>query len=205
MPSRISARCGRGGAAAKAPRPDAARTGFATSTAVRARMQAHPRRDTSPELALRRLLHARGLRYRVDAPLPLPGVRRRADLVFPSARMAVFVDGSFWHACPEHGTAPRANAWYWGPKLARNAGRDRDTDRRLAEAGWLAVRVWEHEDPAEAALRVEAAVRARRAAGRDRPAGDAAGPRAGSESPPPSGARPAPGTRAGRPRSNSDA
>ena len=97
---------------------------LASSAAVTRRMAAQRTASTAPELALRRLLHARGLRYRVDAPLPLPGVRRRADLVFPSARVAVFVDGCFWHACPEHGTAPRANAWYWGPKLARNAERD---------------------------------------------------------------------------------
>jgi len=115
--------------------------------------------STAPELALRRILWHRGLRYLVDAPVPVPAAHRRADLLFRGAHVAVFVDGCFWHACPEHGTSPKANSWYWIPKLARNAERDRDTDRRLAEVGWAVIRVWEHEDPEEAAGRVEAAVR----------------------------------------------
>jgi len=133
-----------------------------SSSYARDRMRSQRTASTSPEVALRRVLFIRGLRYRVDFLLPLLGVRRRADVAFTRAKVAVFVDGCFWHACPEHGTKPKANAWYWVPKLARNVLRDNDTDRRLAEAGWAVVRVWEHEDPEEAAARVEAAVRERR-------------------------------------------
>lgn len=125
-------------------------------------MQAIRRRNTAPELALRRLVHASGLRYRVDSR-PLPGVRRTADLVFGPARVAVFVDGCFWHRCPEHATEPRTNADYWTPKLDRNVERDRETDALLKVAGWISVRVWEHEDPAVAARRVARIVRRRRA------------------------------------------
>lgn len=134
---------------------------FASSAGVRRRMQAQRTRDTGPELAVRRLLHAAGLRYRVDRA-PLPGLRRRADLVFGPARVAVYVDGCFWHGCPEHGNSPRANSEYWRPKLAGNRARDEDTDRRLAAAGWTVVRAWEHEDPGGVAARVEAAIRAGR-------------------------------------------
>ena len=121
-------------------------------------MRAYPRRDTSPEMALRRELFRRGLRYRVDRPLD-GRRRRRADLTFVAARVAVFVDGCFWHGCPEHGTAPRANAEWWAEKLERNRERDRDTDAYLGGLGWTVVRVWEHEDPLVAADRVERAVR----------------------------------------------
>lgn len=124
-------------------------------------MQRQTRRDTAPELALRRAVWRRGLRYRVDVA-PLKGTRRRADLVFGSARVAVYVDGCFWHRCPEHGTSPKANSEWWADKLDTNVRRDRDTDQRLAEAGWLVIRVWEHEDMTEAATRIEEAVRARR-------------------------------------------
>jgi len=115
-------------------------------------------RDTAAEVQLRRLLHARGLRYRVDAAIPgLP--RRRADITLATSRVTVFVDGCFWHGCPEHKTAPKANADWWAAKLARNVERDRETDAHLAELGWHVVRIWEHEDPECAADRVEAAVR----------------------------------------------
>lgn len=124
-------------------------------------MQRQTRRDTAPELALRRAVWRRGLRYRVDVA-PLKGTRRRADMVFRSARVAVYVDGCFWHRCPEHATSPRANSEWWADKLAANVRRDRDTDARLTEAGWLVIRVWEHEDMTEAAARIEEAVRARR-------------------------------------------
>ncbi len=123
----------------------------ASSAAALQRMARQSSRDTRPEIALRRALHARGARYRVDAPLPLSGMRRRADVLFSRARLAVFVDGCFWHGCPTHGTAPRANASWWSEKLARNRARDRDTDTRLREAGWTVIRVWEHEDAAVAA------------------------------------------------------
>jgi DNA mismatch endonuclease (patch repair protein) len=123
-------------------------------------MQSNKSRDTKPELALRSAVHARGLRYRVSAK-PLAGVRRTADLVFPRAKVAVFLDGCFWHGCPEHHTVASANATFWADKVKGNRKRDRDTDGRLAEAGWVSVRIWEHEDAAEAALRVEEIVRAR--------------------------------------------
>jgi DNA mismatch endonuclease, patch repair protein len=142
--------------------PERWRRPFASSEAVRRKMQGQRVRDTTPELALRRRLHAMGLRYVVDRP-PLPGLRRRADLVFRGPRVAVFVDGCFWHGCPDHGRREhRVNAWYWPEKIERNRRRDADTDRRLTEAGWLAVRVWEHEEPADAAARVARAVRDRR-------------------------------------------
>ncbi|WP_331272331.1 very short patch repair endonuclease [Motilibacter aurantiacus] len=136
----------------------------ASSPAVRASMQGNRRRDTRPELAVRRACHALGLRYRVDAPLPLEGVRRRADLVFARARVAVFVDGCRWHGCPEHSREPRTNADYWTAKLERNRRRDADTDARLAAAGWVALRAWEHEDPAVVAERVRGTVGSRRVA-----------------------------------------
>jgi DNA mismatch endonuclease (patch repair protein) len=114
-------------------------------------------------LAIRRILHAAGLRYRVGAR-PIPELRRSADLVFGPAKVAVFVDGCFWHRCPTHGTLPATNTDYWVPKLTRNADRDRETDRALADAGWMSIRVWEHEDPEEAAERVAGLVRERRRA-----------------------------------------
>ncbi|QXC61726.1 very short patch repair endonuclease [Aquihabitans sp. G128] len=123
-------------------------------------MQNQRRRDTGPELALRRAVWARGLRYRVDTA-PLKGLRRRADLVFTRAQVAVYVDGCFWHRCPIHASAPKANGQWWSDKLDANERRDRDTDERLDEAGWIVVRIWEHEDAGEAAEKVEAAVRSR--------------------------------------------
>ncbi len=117
-------------------------------------MRRQGRRDTKPELALRRELHRRGRRFFVDRA-PLPGLRRRADLVFPRARVAVYVDGCFWHHCPVHGTNPRNNAQWWQNKLDGNVARDRDTDRQLTAAGWTVVRVWEHENTSEAAEVVE--------------------------------------------------
>ncbi|MDH6126181.1 DNA mismatch endonuclease (patch repair protein) [Kitasatospora sp. GP82] len=118
-------------------------------------------RNTAPEVVLRRALHASGLRFRVHRR-PLPGVRREADVVFGPARVAVFVDGCFWHGCPEHATWPKNNASFWREKIEKNRIRDADTDTRLLAAGWLAVRVWEHEDPIEAAVRVRNVVLERR-------------------------------------------
>lgn len=132
---------------------------WASDPAVRARMQRQPRRDTAPELALRRILHARGLRYFVDRAVVPGDRRRRVDVVFPRARVAVFVDGCFWHGCRAHGRPlPAANASYWSEKIARNAARDRETTDLLEAAGWVVVRVWEHEDPAAAADRVKVAL-----------------------------------------------
>lgn len=132
-----------------------------SSAVIRRRMQQQRRRDTVPEIALRQALHAAGLRYRVERPV-LPGMRRRADVVFGPAKVAVFVDGCFWHMCPEHVTFPKANAEWWREKLERNRARDQDTDQLLHEQGWLPVRVWEHEDMAEAAVRVAEIVHQRR-------------------------------------------
>ncbi|MFB7855917.1 very short patch repair endonuclease [Rhodococcus qingshengii] len=129
----------------------------ATDPATSARMSAQRRRDTKPEIALRRELHQRGLRYFVDRA-PIKGVRRRADLVFPRRKVAVFVDGCFWHSCPQHATFPKNNAQWWTDKLAANVVRDRDTDARLAEQGWTVIRIWEHEDPLVAAERVQKAL-----------------------------------------------
>jgi DNA mismatch endonuclease (patch repair protein) len=117
-------------------------------------MQGNRKRDTKPELALRRELHRRGLRYRVDTALPLPGFRRRGDVVFTRRRLVVFVDGCFWHGCEMHGTTPNTNATYWRAKITRNQERDLDTDRRLGDAGWSVLRIWEHEDASTAADRV---------------------------------------------------
>ncbi|WP_067885804.1 very short patch repair endonuclease [Nocardia vaccinii] len=128
-----------------------------TDAATSARMSRQRRVGTKPEIALRKELHRRGRRYFVDRA-PLPGMRRRADLVFPRYRVAVYVDGCFWHSCPEHATFPKNNARWWAEKLAGNVVRDRDTDARLAAAGWTVVRVWEHEDPIRAADRVQAAL-----------------------------------------------
>lgn len=137
-------------------------TSWASAPAVRARMQRQMTRDTAPELAVRRLLHARGMRYRVDSP-PLPGLRRRADITFGPAKIAVFIDGCFWHGCPEHGSrVTTANTAYWRDKIARNTLRDRETDAALDTAGWLSIRIWEHEAPAAAADRIEVEVRRRR-------------------------------------------
>ncbi len=133
----------------------------ASSQAIRERMQAQRRRDTSPEMELRRWLHRLGLRYRVDVA-PVAGLRRRADIVFPKSRVAVFVDGCFWHGCPEHGTWPKANASWWRQKIEGNRLRDADTTSRLTEAGWVVVRVWEHEDVDSAAQRIVDIIRSRR-------------------------------------------
>jgi DNA mismatch endonuclease (patch repair protein) len=122
--------------------------------AVSARMRRTRGRDTAAELALRRVLHRRGLRFFVDrAPLS-EHPRRRADLVFPRARVAVFVDGCFWHGCPEHASWPKKNAEWWREKIETNRWRDATTDRALRSAGWTVIRVWEHEGAEVAAARV---------------------------------------------------
>lgn len=101
-------------------------------------------RDTSLELRIRRALHGRGLRYRVDLA-PLKGLRSRADIVFTRARVAIYLDGCFWHGCPLHGTIPKSNVAYWVPKLERNRARDREATGALEAAGWTVLRFWEHE------------------------------------------------------------
>lgn len=133
-----------------------------TTAAVRARMARQKSRNTQVEIALRRLLHSMGLRYRVHCR-PLPSLRREADIVFGPARVAVFVDGCFWHGCPDHGTWPKNNAPFWRAKIEKNRERDRDTDDQLRLADWEPVRVWEHEPAEQAAERIAMLVRKRRA------------------------------------------
>ena len=125
-------------------------------------------RDTRPEKTIRSLVHGRGLRYRVAAK-PLKGIRRTADLVFRPTKVAVFVDGCFWHKCPDHFVLPATNTNYWREKIDGNVNRDKDTDFRLAEEGWEVLRFWEHEPPADAADRIVAAVRSRQRSGRSSP------------------------------------
>ena len=124
-----------------------------SSDAALSRMKAAKPKDTAPEITLRSEIHRRGFRYRVDTK-PLKELNRRADIVFRPTKVAVFVDGCFWHGCPEHGTWPKANAEFWEVKIKRNQKRDVDTNRRLEEAGWKVVRVWEHEDVEVAADRI---------------------------------------------------
>jgi DNA mismatch endonuclease (patch repair protein) len=132
-----------------------------STPAVSERMRRARRTNTGPEVALRSELHRRGLRFRIQRPLTFDR-RRKADIAFPTEQVAVFVDGCFWHSCPEHATSPRANAEFWQEKLERNRARDLDTNRQLADGGWLVIRVWEHEDPAAAADRILSEVRSRR-------------------------------------------
>lgn len=128
-----------------------------TSSEVSVRMRRNRRRDSRAELALRRELHRRGLRFRVDLPIRIPARVVRPDVVFTRARLAVFVDGCFWHCCPEHGNSPKMNTDYWRPKLERNVARDQAVNRELVVEGWQVLRGWEHEQPAAIADRVEQA------------------------------------------------
>lgn len=137
-----------------------ARRSWASSDHARRTMQANRRRDTKPELRLRSEVHRRGLRYRVDVQ-PVRTIRSRADLVFTPVKVAVFVDGCFWHGCPHHRVAPKTNASYWTAKIEGNMSRDRRVTEGLEREGWTVLRIWEHEDPLEAADRVEATVRRR--------------------------------------------
>jgi DNA mismatch endonuclease (patch repair protein) len=130
--------------------------------ARRSVMQANRRRDTGPELELRSALHRNGLRFRVDAPIRLPGARPlRPDVVFPRQRVAVYVDGCWWHGCPEHWTRSRTNAAYWAKKVAANRARDLRNTAALEQHDWQVLRFWEHEDMAEAAAAVALSIRAR--------------------------------------------
>lgn len=125
------------------------------------RMASVRQKGTQAEINLRNALHARGLRYRLHVPL-LTKPRRSADIVFPRARVAVFVDGCFWHGCPEHASWPKSNADFWRGKIETNRSRDADTDQRLNALGWKTVRIWEHEDAREAADRIAELVDARK-------------------------------------------
>lgn len=124
---------------------------WASSEAIRRTMLACRSRDTRPEKALRSILHTLGLRFRV-CTRPVPEVRRTADVVFPRVKVAVFVDGCFWHGCPEHYRTPRTNTEYWDDKITGNCRRDANTNSILREAGWTVVRIWEHEEPSAAAM-----------------------------------------------------
>lgn len=147
----------------------------ASSPAVRARMQRMAGgRETRPEALLRSALWAMGLRFWKDRR-PAPPLLTRADVVFPTERVCAFLDGCYWHACPAHYCPPKANAAWWAAKIARNVERDRRADEALADAGWLVVRAWEHEDPRDAARRVALAVAGQRVA----LTGSRARPRAG--------------------------
>jgi DNA mismatch endonuclease (patch repair protein) len=127
-------------------------------------MRANRSKDTHPEVAIRSALHRKGLRFRKHAR-PLPSLPYRADVVFPRERVAVEVDGCFWHGCPTHGTRPTTNAEYWDAKIARNIARDRARSLALEHEGWLLLRVWEHEDAEAAAERIAALLRQRRLSG----------------------------------------
>lgn len=132
-----------------------------SSPSVSARMSRQVSRDTAPEVAVRRLLHAAGLRYRVNVPVP-GAPRRTIDIVFGKVKIAIFMDGCFWHGCPQHATQPRANAEWWRAKLDRNMSRDRETTDHLRAAGWTVLRFWEHESAVDVARQIADAVAARR-------------------------------------------
>lgn len=116
-------------------------------------MESMRQRDTAAEMKIRRVLHAKGYRYRVDYKI-FPKLRRKADIVFIRQKLAIFIDGCFWHGCPKHGTWPRQNAEFWRNKIKTNQARDRETDQKLIDAGWKVVRVWEHEDPVQVADKI---------------------------------------------------
>ncbi|MFF5095109.1 MULTISPECIES: very short patch repair endonuclease [Actinosynnema] len=143
----------------------------ATSPATAKVMRRMRRTGTRPELAVRSALHRRGLRFVVDRSPPGANRRRRVDVLLRGARIALFVDGCFWHSCPEHGVLPRANRDWWRVKLRGVVLRDRDTDAQLTAAGWLVVRAWEHEDPLDVAARVHLLDAGRRPVVRGRRAG----------------------------------
>lgn len=124
-------------------------------------MQGNKGRDTAPELAVRRLLHALGFRYRVNRR-PEKDIRRTADLVFATTRVAVFVDGCYWHGCPEHYAAPATNASYWSDKVSTNRARDVETNQLLHERGWTVLRFWEHQPPMSVATEIAEVVAMKR-------------------------------------------
>lgn len=140
---------------------------WASTPAVRRSMRSNIGRDTKPELALRRLLWASGLRYRV-VTRPLRHDKRTVDIVFRPSRVAVEVHGCFWHGCPQHYRAPARNGDYWAAKVMRNRARDAATERVLKDAGWLLIVVWEHEDFVDAAKAIAMAVAGRRPSAHDR-------------------------------------
>lgn len=140
--------------------PEPKRVREIVASGASARMSAQATRNTDIELRLRSSLHHRGLRFRVQRQ-PDPNIRATADVLFPRARVAVFVDGCFWHGCPAHASWPKTNAAWWRDKIQRNMARDARTARNLRRSGWSVVHVWEHENPDHASARIERIVRAR--------------------------------------------
>jgi DNA mismatch endonuclease (patch repair protein) len=136
----------------------------ASSAAVRAVMQGNRAEGTSPEVAVRSELHKRGYRFRKHVQ-PLSTLRCSADIVFTREQVAVFIDGCFWHGCPDHGHRPTTNSSYWNAKLQRNIDRDRRNNQELARAGWLVLRAWEHESVPDVIQRISTALAMRRSAG----------------------------------------
>ncbi|XKH57859.1 very short patch repair endonuclease [Citricoccus nitrophenolicus] len=132
-------------------------TSWASSDGVRRSMRSNRGRDTKPELRVRRLVHAKGMRYRVNAR-PIPGLRRTADLLFSKARVIVLIDGCFWHGCSIHYTPPKTNSEFWVSKIQQNRARDAETVALLEAADWTVLRFWEHSDPVDIADAIEEAV-----------------------------------------------
>lgn len=124
-------------------------------------MKSNRGKDTIPELALRSALHRRGLRFRLNRR-PLPNRRRTVDISFQAEKVAVFLDGCFWHGCPEHHSLSATNTDFWQRKVTENRERDAETTRMLQAQGWVVLRFWEHEDVEVAAQRVAEIVAARR-------------------------------------------
>jgi DNA mismatch endonuclease (patch repair protein) len=129
-----------------------------SSPAVTVAMRGNRRADTRPEIAIRSAIHARGLRFRKDHAIKAGEITVKADIVFTRRRVAVFIDGCFWHGCPQHGHTPRVNTHYWGPKLERNRQRDHRVTAALTADGWAVLRIWEHERTERAADLIVAAV-----------------------------------------------
>ena len=126
-----------------------------TNAVATKKMRANRRVDTKPEIRLRSSLHRMGLRFRKDYPIRLSSGRKvRPDIVFTKKMIAIFIDGCFWHSCPEHGSLPKSNKDYWLPKLKENVGRDKLNDSGLEQDGWRVIRVWEHVEPDRAARQI---------------------------------------------------
>lgn len=142
-----------------------ARAPRASSAVVRRVMQANVGRETTPEQIVRRFLHRSGLRYRKDRR-PIPQLRCAADVVFPNARVCIFIDGCFWHGCPRHFRAPASNRAWWVEKIEANRARDKRNDQLLIKAGWRVVRLWEHDLSNRVLHRLAKLIRSRNAGGR---------------------------------------
>lgn len=140
--------------------PEQGRPSWASSEATRKRMRSQPQKSTKPEVRMRQALTRLGMRYRLQVR-PVPTLRRRVDIAFIRARVAVDIRGCFWHACPTHGTRPKSNTEWWDEKLQKNVARDAETVAALSEQDWQTVVVWEHDDPEAAALLIQEIVRAR--------------------------------------------